>query len=133
MKGPIRNWFFHALSLFLVSQFIPGIDFARDYQVMLMASIVFGFLSVFVQPVLSVLTLPLNFVTMGIFSWTLNVIMVYLTTKIVPQFKVIPFHFSGFTYEGFVVPAMDFNALGVAILVSFLVSFLIFIFEWVIS
>lgn len=133
MKGPIRNWFFHGLGLFLVAQFVPGLSFSRDFQVLLVASVVFGFLSVFIQPVLSVLTLPLSFLTMGIFSWTLNVIMVYLTTKIVPDFKVLGFYFSGWAYEGFVVPPLTFNPLGTAILVSFIVSLFIFLVDWIID
>lgn len=133
MKGPIRNWFFHSLALFLTAQFIEGLSFSKDFQVLIVATAVFGFLSVFIQPILTVLTLPLSFITMGLFSWTLNVVMIYLTTKIVPDFKVVGFYFSGWSYQGFIIPAINFNPLGTAILVSFVISMTVFLIDWIID
>lgn len=50
-------------------------------------ALVLGFANAFIRPILVVLTLPLTFLTFGLFVWVVNALMLKLTAAFVPGFK----------------------------------------------
>lgn len=74
--------------------------------------------------------LPLNLLTLGIFTWVINVVALYLMVTIIPQFKLVPYSFEGFDLNGFILPAFDFNVLQVAIITSFMIGFISHLLHW---
>lgn len=79
-----------ALGLLVVDMIVPGVDIA-NFPSALLAAIVIGFVNAFVRPILQVLSLPITFITLGLFSFLLNGILLWLASIIVP----------GFTMNGF--------------------------------
>jgi putative membrane protein len=51
-------------------------------------ALVLGFANAFIRPILVVLTLPITFLTLGLFIWVVNAFMLKLTAALVPGFKV---------------------------------------------
>lgn len=47
-----------------------------------------GAINIFIKPILTLLTLPLSIITLGLFSVVINAFMVMLADKIVPGFSV---------------------------------------------
>lgn len=52
------------------------------------AAIVLSILNLFIKPIIVVLTLPVNILTLGLFSIVINAFMVWLTIQIVPGFTI---------------------------------------------
>ena len=52
------------------------------------AAIVLGFLNAFVRPVLQILALPITILTLGIFYFVINILMIYLAAAIVDGFAI---------------------------------------------
>lgn len=50
--------------------------------------LVMGFLNTFLMPVLKILSFPIRLLTLGAFTFVLNIIIVYLATYFLPSFKV---------------------------------------------
>jgi putative membrane protein len=76
-----------ALSLLVVDLAVPGVDIA-NFPAALIAAIAVGLVNSFVRPVLSLLSLPLNLVTLGLFSLVVNGICFWLAAVLVPGFSV---------------------------------------------
>jgi len=76
-----------ALSLLVVDLAVPGVDIAT-FPAALIAAIVIGAVNAGVKPVLNVLSLPLNFVTLGAFSIVINGLCFWLASILVPGFRV---------------------------------------------
>lgn len=76
-----------ALSLLVVDLAVPGVDIAT-FPAALIAALAVGFVNSTVRPVLSTLSLPLNFVTLGLFSLVVNGICFWLAAVLVPGFAV---------------------------------------------
>jgi putative membrane protein len=74
-----------ALSLLVVDILLPGVSL-QSFPVALIAGIVIGFVNAFIKPVLSLLTLPINFLTLGLFSLVVNGICFTLAAALVPGF-----------------------------------------------
>jgi putative membrane protein len=54
----------------------------------IIAAIVLGFLNAFVRPVLQILALPITILTLGLFYFVINILMIYLAAAIVDGFAI---------------------------------------------
>jgi putative membrane protein len=68
------TWFFSASILFMSSRFVEGIKIP-NIETALMASFVIGLLNVFIRPFITLISLPVNILTLGMFSFVINAII----------------------------------------------------------
>ncbi|MBW4644879.1 MAG: phage holin family protein [Goleter apudmare HA4340-LM2] len=76
-----------ALSLLIVDLVVPGVNIA-NFPAAMIAALVIGLINGFVKPVLSTLSLPLNFLSFGAFSLVVNGLCFWLASVFVPGFSV---------------------------------------------
>ena len=76
-----------ALSLLIVDLVVPGVNIAT-FVAALVAGLAIGAVNATVKPVVSTLSLPLNFVTFGAFSLVVNGFCFWLASVLVPGFGV---------------------------------------------
>jgi len=107
MLNILVNWLLSALSLIIVAQVIRGFD-VPNFGTALIAAIVIGLVNATVGLFLKVVTFPLTLVTLGVFWFVINALMLKLAASFVP----------GFTIEGF-VPAF-FGAIVLSLVNVFL-------------
>jgi len=81
------RWFVNALSLYLVSKVVTGIQI-ESFSTALIAAIVIGFINTLVKPFLLLLTLPINVLTLGLFTFLLNAGLLLLASSLTPGFIV---------------------------------------------
>ncbi len=87
MRGLILRWILSILSLWLVSAVLKGIE-VSGFWALLFASIVLGIFNALIRPVLLLLTLPLNLLTLGLFTFVVNGFLIWLTGRVVEGFAV---------------------------------------------
>ena len=75
-----------ALSLLVVDIVLPGVSIA-SFPIALIAGAVIGLVNASIKPVLSTLTLPINFLSLGAFSLVVNGICFTLSALLVPGFR----------------------------------------------
>lgn len=76
-----------SLSVFIASYIIPGIH-VQNIATVVIVAVVLGILNTILKPVLVFLTLPITLITLGLFIFVLNALLVLLASAIVPGFKV---------------------------------------------
>jgi putative membrane protein len=76
-----------ALGLLIVDLAVPGVDIA-NFPAALLAAVIVGVVNSVIRPVLSVLSLPINFLTLGLFSLIVNGLCFWLASLFVPGFIV---------------------------------------------
>jgi putative membrane protein len=86
----ILHWVLTALILLLVAKITPGVYLA-GFGTAMMAALILGLVNFFLRPLLSLLTLPINVLTLGLFSFVINALMFGLVAWIVPGFEVTSF------------------------------------------
>ncbi len=84
------NWFVYALAIGMATFILPGVRLDGVFAALLTA-IILGFVNGFLRPVLFIFTLPLTILTLGLFTFVLNALMVLLAAAIVPGFHVFGF------------------------------------------
>lgn len=70
------------IAVFVVAQILPGV-FLEDVTSAFIVAIVLGVLNTFVKPFIKILTLPINILTLGLFSMLVNIALLYLTDYLV--------------------------------------------------
>ena len=104
MKRQIYRVLINALVFFLAAQFLP-IKAATPLH-FLGAGIVLSLVNLLIRPVLIILTIPLNLLTLGVFTLVINTWMIMLTSGFLP---------------GFYIPGFR---------VALIVSFIVFLANW---
>lgn len=86
----IIRWILFALALIITAKIIPGISLG-GFVPALWAALAMGIVNIFIRPILLILTLPINLLTLGLFTFVINALMFLLVSKIVPGFTVSGF------------------------------------------
>ena len=76
-----------ALGLLVVDLVVPGVDIA-NFPAAMLAAVVVGAVNSVIRPVLSILSLPINFLSLGLFSFIVNGFCFWLASLFVPGFIV---------------------------------------------
>jgi putative membrane protein len=86
------SWIFSALAVLVAAYLLPGVA-VSGFVSALAVALVLGFLNAFIKPILIILTLPINILTLGLFTLVINAAIILLASGLVPGFKV-----DGFLY-----------------------------------
>lgn len=130
MRKILRHFFENTLALYFVSQIASGMVFSAGVETFLKTAVVLTLVSFLAKPAISLLLLPLNLVTFGVFKWVSSAVALYVVTLIVSEFKVIGFNFAGFTSKWFDLPGIHFTGFLAYIAFSFLLSICISVMNW---
>lgn len=79
-----------AVTLLLISEYVPGI-FVESFYTAVVVAVIWGILGLTVRPVLKLLTLPINILTLGLFSFVLNALLFWFLATFIKGFHVYGF------------------------------------------
>lgn len=78
------------LAILAAAYFVPGVTVSNFFAALLIA-IVLGVLNVTVKPLITLLTLPFTLLTLGLFTFVINGLILWLAAAFVPGFSVAGF------------------------------------------
>ncbi len=87
MLSMFLRWIIYALLVVLTAWIIPGISVSNFISAMLVC-IVIALINVFIRPLVEFISLPVNFLTLGLFSLVINALLLMLAGLITPGFVV---------------------------------------------
>ncbi|HZJ76355.1 MAG TPA: phage holin family protein [Oscillospiraceae bacterium] len=86
MRFLIR-WLISAVSIYIIANLSVGVT-VLSFKSTIMASAILGIVNVVIKPILIILTLPINIITLGLFTFVINGITLIITSYIVDGFDV---------------------------------------------
>ncbi len=125
MKRLLRSVIYHVFALWLTSTMIPALTIAGNIWGMLSAGFMLTVMMMLLKPLLSLIFLPINILTLGLLGWLVNVAVLYLWTVFVPNVSLVPWIFPGFSAGGFVVPEAALSLPWTLIVVSLVITFIV--------
>jgi len=90
MVSIITRWLIITVAILLASTLVPGIE-VDTLMTAILAAAVLGLINVFIKPVLLILTLPLSILTLGVFTFFLNALLLEFVAYFVKGFRVHSF------------------------------------------
>ena len=133
MRSLLRNTGVNAFSFFILSQILEGVRITGGVSTFILGGFVLCLMTKILRPLLELITLPLNIVTFGTFSFLINVIILYLLTILIPQITISPFVFKGVIFLGFVIPQISFNSFFTFVVSAFALSIITGLIQWLIK
>ncbi len=90
----ILKWILTALLIMVIAWILPGITVSGFLSAMIVV-LVIGLINIFIKPLVKFISLPINILTLGLFSLVINALLFLLVAKIAPGFSIDGF-WSGF-------------------------------------
>ena len=88
--GTVIRWLILTAAIMLNSYLLDGIQVSGFFSALLAAAIL-GVLNVFLRPVLLILTLPLNILSLGLFTFVINAVLLMMVSGVIYGFTVRDF------------------------------------------
>lgn len=82
-----------AVMLLAIAALLPGIEI-HNLTTALISAVVLGLVNTLIKPIVSFLTFPITLLTLGLFGWVINGLMLALVAWVVPGFEVHNFGFA---------------------------------------
>ncbi|MDO8618712.1 MAG: phage holin family protein [Candidatus Daviesbacteria bacterium] len=83
----LMTWLINAVTLIAATYVVPGFHVA-SFTTALVAAIVIGLINIFIKPLLVFITLPINLLTLGLFTFVINGVVLWLATQFVSGLTV---------------------------------------------
>ena len=112
MFKTLANWVVSAITIFIVATYVPGFE-VDSFLTALIVALVLGIVNAFIKPIITILTLPITILTLGLFAFVINALLIWGISSIV----------AGFTITGFVPALIGAIALW---LINLIIHFVIF-------
>ena len=90
MRVFLLKWLVTAVSIFIVANLF-NLIYIENLQVLILAALVLGILNAFFRPFLLLLTLPINLLSLGLFTLVINAFLLYVVSGLVSGFEITSF------------------------------------------
>lgn len=111
-----------ATSFYVAGYFLSGFHIANNWSTYLIASLVFVIFNFVLTPIISLLLLPINLLTLGLFRWLTNVLVLYLFDLVYDGISISAFTYPGYNSAIISLPSGHLGLFWVLVLSSLLMS-----------
>ena len=89
------KWIINTIAIILAIKFVPGIVYSGAWWGILIVGIIFGLVNTYIRPFIKLFALPLLILSLGLFTFVINAMMLMLTSWLSGKFD-LGFHVAGF-------------------------------------
>jgi putative membrane protein len=83
----LLRWAMNAGALLLIANYVPGMGVSGFYAA-LVVILVLGLVNALIRPIVIFLTLPVNILTLGLFTFVINALMFWFVSTVVKGFEI---------------------------------------------
>ena len=89
------KWIINTIAIMIAIKYVPGIVYTGEWWGVLVVGLIFGLINTFIRPFIKLFTLPLLILSLGLFTFIINAMMLSLTSWLSGKFQ-LGFHVEGF-------------------------------------
>ena len=89
------KWIINTIAIMLAIKYVPGIVYTGEWWGILVVGIIFGLINTFIRPFIKLFALPLLILSLGLFTFIINAMMLSLTSWLSDKIH-LGFHVEGF-------------------------------------
>ncbi len=119
---------FYTAAIYIAGKLVPGFKLETDWRGLMVSGLTLAVLFAFVNPFLKFLFLPINVLTMGLFSFVSQILTFYIFLQLFPDnFHIEKWDFSGWDYVplGLHIGSFNVGPFVTIVLSTFLISFIV--------
>lgn len=137
MRSFVLKVLVNSLSLYLLSQIFTGLKITGGFPSLFLGGFALTILLIIIKPLINLLTLPINILTLGFFSIIIQTIIYALTlyglTLFVKEIMITDFTFQGTNLYGFIIPKIYFSTFFAYAFLGFILSLINSFIFWMID
>lgn len=122
MKHYLRILILTIISFYAAYSLIPSIRLGVDPKNILFVLGALLLVNLIINPIFSIILLPINILTFGLLSFILNIAVLFALTQFLPGFAILPYNFPGFNFEGFIIPATSLTQAGTLLAAAIIIT-----------
>jgi len=130
MKRLVFNLLLNMATIAIVAYFLPGINYKGGIVSLAMISVVMAAANIFVKPIIKILTLPIELLTLGLFGVIINAGMLFLVAYFIPQFSIRGFPFAGIDTALITIHPVQIPVWGTAVIASVIIGTITSTIAW---
>jgi len=131
MKSLIRVIFINLISLLIVAHLTNGIIYQNNILTLLIAAGCLFLLNLVVKPLLNLIFMPINLLTLGAARWLINILLFWGVTLLVDNFTLVPISLPQANLAGYMFPGLSLSFFWSLVLLSLLVQLCISLISWI--
>src|SRR3989304_468871 len=127
----LRSLAINLASVYLAVGVLSGIvTYVGGLQTLILAAVVIAVTNLLVRPIINLLLLPIHLLTLGVFRWISNLVVLYLVTLVIPSLQIHSFISPQITLPVLIIPAINFSAFGAFIYVTVVFTLIFHFLYW---
>jgi putative membrane protein len=87
-RGLLIGWVSNVVALYVAAWLLSGVTYGEQWWTLLIAAAVFTVVNAWVKPIVALLSIPFIVITLGLFYFLINVLMLYVTDWVVRDFEI---------------------------------------------
>ena len=130
MKAILRNVLLYAFALYVTQAMFAGLVLHGGMRTLFVGGILLAIGFKVIKPVLSLISLPFNLLSLGLFGILITAFILFLITLIYPPIEVAPFNFTGVSFWGIEIHKFYVSLLLSYILISVTIYLITKLVNW---
>lgn len=131
MKFILKRYLLTVVSIFITAQIIPAFSLNNGWYGLFYGSFILSIFFYIIAPILNLIMLPINLITLNLSSWIVQIIIFYLWTIVVAQMKITPWQFSGLHIGPIILSSVNLIKWQVIIILAIIFIILNKLLNWI--
>jgi uncharacterized membrane protein YvlD (DUF360 family) len=133
MKKFLRFTLLFIFALIAENQLWNNLIFSNIPATVFKVALILAFFELFLKPIIKILLLPINLLTLGLFRIVISTIGLYIATFFLDDFQVQDILANSTIWQGFTIPELHFTNFFAYLVSSLTLSFLIYIYNLILN
>lgn len=130
MKTLVRNIAIYSFALYVLPQFIPGVELNSGLLTLFIGGTGLALMFLILKPILNIISLPVNVLSLGIFSIFTNALILYLFTVLFTDISITAFTYPKTDFLGVIIPSIVFNTFFAYVYTAFVLATIDSFLRW---
>ena len=131
MKSLIKKYFKITLIIYLLTLVIPSFKITGGIQSFFISTLILTILYYLLRPIINIILLPLNLITLQLTAWIVNIVMFFLWLLLTPNVKVGGFTLTEFNLGSIHLSHLNLPSWEVSILAGILLTISVQCLDWI--
>lgn len=133
MKYLLKKYLIIVLSLYTLTQLVNAITITGGWKTFFYAGLLFSILTYIIKPLVNILLLPLNILTLNMISWVVNIVTFIIWTVLIPQVHIDNWIFPGLNIGVAVLTTARIDTIYVYVIGGIIFTLLFRFYNWVVG
>lgn len=133
MRYLLKKYFIITVSVYLLTQLIPTFNISGGWQELCYSCLILSLLFYIAAPIVNLIMLPFNLLTLNLTSWLLNVFLLYIWVLLVSEVHITSWQFSGVSFGPIILSPANLARWQVIIIAGILLTLIIQFISWLVK